>query len=66
MTRAGTDLIDWLRQEADFLEPEADLYADSQGFRRPSRSARLREAANEIERLRRALRRSGGMKEFLR
>ena len=63
MTRASTDLVDWLRQEADVWEPEADLYADS-GFRNP-RIARLREAADEIERLRGALRRCG-MEEFLR
>ena len=63
MTRAGTNLIDWLRQEADFWEPEDDLYAGSQGFR--PRGARFREAADEIERLRMELRRSG-MEEFLR
>ncbi len=64
MTRASTDLIAWLRHEADLRAPDADLYADSQGFRSP-RGARLREAADEIERLRRALRRCG-MEEFLR
>ena len=63
MTRAGTNLIDWLRQEADDCAPEDDLYADSQGFRSP-RGARLREAADEIERLRGALWRSG-VEEFL-
>ncbi len=63
MTRASTDLIAWLRREADGWEPEADLYADS-GFRNP-RIAGLREAADEIERLRGALWKIG-VEEFLR
>jgi hypothetical protein len=46
------DLINWLREEANDWEPTGDTYAA--GFRSPT-AARLREAADEIERLRIAL-----------
>ena len=47
-----TDLVTWLRLEADDWEPGFDLHA-LEGFRSPT-GARLREAADEIDGLRAA------------
>ncbi len=56
-----TDIVAWLRQEADDWEPDDETYEE--GYRSPT-AERLREAATDIERLRTALSLIGAGKDW--